>query len=930
MKKEKKTNILSEVNESDGFLIIENDRIIDCSTRMLEIFGCSSESEIIGHRFYELSPELQHNGMYSHEHYREMVEEVHLSGKCRFECSFQTHSRGEVTAEVLFTAQYIEGKSVIVAIIRVLPGSEGVMEHISDTEDIDCSIFNNRHTPMLIIKGESGEIRDANIAACNYYGYSRDMLLKMKITEINTLSQQEVFEEMSRASKEDRKFFRFKHRLAGGEIKEVEVYSGPVTIKGESLLFSIIHDVEDKRAMERKIMLQESYFESLYENSPEAIVMLDNEFRVISVNSSFERIFQYRIDEIRNQNITKVLCEEEFYDESSYFKDSIKRGEFVREETLRRRKDGKLVDVSFLGYPIISNGEQVGVYGIYSDLSIVKETESKKRLFSEIFKNNTVGVVVTDIDGNIQWINDAFTEVTGYYSAEVVGRKPSILKSGMHDNEYYSNMWNTILSTGKWQGEVFNKRKDGELYQEWLIIIAIRDDRGNIEHFVGMMNDITDARQKENRIEFLTNKDSLTDLYNREYFVNKLNYEISRRNKGMDTEKELAIIFLDLDDFKEINDNLGHLAGDSVLKEFASRLKGSVREYDIAARFGGDEFIVLILYVREYLEIIHIANRIIDETSKPFLIDNLELHITASLGISRYPDDGADSTTLIRNADIAMYRSKEGKNKKITIFESSLDEELKEYFKIKNNLRNAVTNNELFLEYQPIFDVTKGKIIGTEALVRWNFNNSELIPPLKFIPVAEKNGFMQSIGEWVLRTACRQNRQWQESGYGPIFISVNVSIVQLEQAKFCEIVKNALQESQLKPEYLQLEITETIFTKNYDKIVETIKAINGLGVKVAIDDFGTGYSSLGQLSRLEINKLKIDRSFINEINENENKNKIVRAIISLAESLSLELIAEGVETEAQLDFLVRNECNMVQGYLYSKPVLPNELEQLLM
>ncbi|HQJ37950.1 MAG TPA: EAL domain-containing protein, partial [Bacillota bacterium] len=593
-----------------------------------------------------------------------------------------------------------------------------------------------------------------------------------------------------------------------------------------------------------------------------------------------------------------------------------------------KRKDGTLVNVSLLGYPITLKGEQIGVYVIYTDLSNVKEIESKKRLFSEIFRNNTVGVVITDIDGKIQWINNAFTEITGFTENEVNGKKPSILKSGIQDQEYYSNMWNSILKTGKWQGEVFNKRKDGELYQISLNIFAIRDNKGIIEHLVGMLSDITDAKQKEIKIEALTNKDSLTDLFSRDYFVNKLNNEISRRIKNKDLDRKLAIIFLDIDDFKEINDTLGHTVGDIILKEFAKRLKSSIRENDIAARFGGDEFIIMLLLAKENYEILHIANRILEEISKPFVLDSIELHITASLGIAKYPDDGSDSTVLIRNADIAMYRSKENKNRKITMFESELDEEVREYFKIKNNLRNAVTNNELFLEYQPIIDAVENKIIGAEALLRWNYEGRKVIQPMKFIPVAEKNGYMQSIGEWVMLEACMQNKLWQNKGYSPIYVSVNVSIIQLEQPKFYETVGKVLYDSQLKPEYLQLEITETIFTKNYEKIADTIRRINELGVKIAIDDFGTGYSSMGQLSRLEISKLKIDKSFIWEIHRSENKNKIVKAIISLAKSLNLDLTAEGVEASDQLDFLIENGCNIVQGYLYSKPLNSCDIEKL--
>jgi diguanylate cyclase (GGDEF)-like protein/PAS domain S-box-containing protein len=806
MNKEEKSNMPLETIEPDGFLIISNDRIAECSTRFLEILGCSSEREIIGLKFYDLAPTLQPNGRESFELYREMVDELHLKGKSRFEFILQTTQGNAIWFELFFSWRYMEGKKIIGVVVRRVLDHRATKSLEIKEESIYGSIFNNSHTPMLIIDSEDGEIKDGNLAACNYYGYDIKELLQLNISDINTLNQQELFKEMGEAKKENRKYFRFKHRLSCGEIREVEVYSGPLSSNYNSLLFSIIHDVQDKKEMEDKIKMQESYFRGLYENSPEAIVVLDNEFRIISINKSFEKIFQYSADEIKQQNITKVLCEEKLYDESSYFKDSITRGEFVREETLRRRKDGKLIDVSFLGYPIMSNGEQIGVYGVYSDLSNVKE--------------------------------------------------------------------------------------------------------------------------KENRIEVLTSKDGLTDLYNRDYFINKLNYEISRRNNSIDKCQELAIIFLDLDDFKEINDTLGHLAGDNVLVEFAARLKASIREYDIPARFGGDEFIVMLPHIKENYKIIHIANRILEETNKPFLIDNVELHLTASLGIARYPEDGSDSTILIRNADIAMYRSKESKSKKITMFESALDEEIKEYFKFKNNLRNALANKELFLEYQPIIDVAKNQMVGTEALLRWNFNGSEIISPMKFIPIAEKNGFMQSIGEWVMNEACSQNMVWQNNSKRPIYVSVNVSIIQLEQPNFCEVVKEALKNSKMDPEYLQLEITETIFTKNYDKIVETIKSINELGIKIAIDDFGTGYSSLGQLSRLDIAKLKIDKSFISEINKNENKNKIVKAIISLANSLKLELTAEGVETSEQLDFLLKNDCNIVQGYLYSKPIDAGAIEKL--
>lgn len=915
-----KRDIIIESNVLDGFLIISNDRIIDCNSRIQEILGGVPEEEVVGRKFYELARDIQPNGKKSYDVYKEMVDRVQLIGKCRFEFQMQNVKRDLISTEVAFIERHTEEIEVIHAIVRDITTYSDSKNDRGEEIEIYNSIFNNSHTPMLVIDSENGKIMDGNLAACNYYGYTMHELLQLNISDINTLSKQEIFGQFNSMRNNGRTYFNFKHRLASGEIRDVEVYSGPIKVKGKSLVLSIIHDVQYKREMEQKFEIQEGYFKGLYENSPEAVAILDNDFCIININKSFEDIFQYKLKEIKGLNITKAICDEKFYDESTYFKDSIARGAFVRQETQRRRKDGKLVYVSFLSFPIIINGKQIGVYAIYSDLSHLKENESKTRLFAEIFKNNTVGVVVTDIEGNIQWINDAFTEITGYSAEEAVGQKPSLLKSGKHGTDYYCNMWNAIISAGKWQGEIFNKRKNGEIYQEWLNIIAIRDDRGKIERFVGMLSDITDAKRKENRIEVLTNRDSLTSLFNRDYFVNKLNYEMLRRNKEPDPKPELAVMFLDIDDFKEINDTLGHLVGDEILKEFAFRLKSSVREYDIATRFGGDEFIVLFPTTRSDNEILHMANRIIEETSRPFYIDNTELHITASIGISRYPIDGIDSTTLIRNADIAMYRSKETKSRKITLFESALDEKLKEYFKVKNSLRSAISNKEFYLLYQPIIDTSDDHIIGVEALLRWNLNGEEPVSPLKFIPVAEKNGYMQAIGEWVLIAACKQSKIWQDKGYRPVLMSVNVSVMQLEQPNFYEVVERALKESDLRPEHLQLEITETVFMKAYDEVLKTIKRINALGIKIAIDDFGTGYSSLGKLSRLEIAKLKIDRSFISEINESENNKKIVKAIISLAESLNLELVAEGVETEEQLEFLVNNNCSIVQGYLYSRPI----------
>ncbi|SKC70807.1 sensor domain-containing protein [Maledivibacter halophilus] len=922
-------NFLLSENALEGFLIIKEDKIVDCNHRFVNMLGHLTKDDLIGEKFYDLAWKIQNGESCAIEIFKRMAANTFNYGRSKFEYKFKTISGEMLWTEIIFIEEELQGERIINGIIKDITLWKEFESFINEGENKYASIFNNPHTPMLIIDSKNGDIKDVNWVACDYHGYLKEKMLKMNIKDINNLTEKEIYDEMKLAKMEDRKFFRFKHKLANGRVKDVEVYSGPIVISNEIFLLFIIHDVQEKKEIEERYEIKNTYFKYLFEYSPEAIALLDNEFRIMNVNKSFEEIFMYSIDEIRYKNITNVICDEEAYDESTYFKDCIKKGEFVRKETKRKRRDGKLVEVAFLGFPIIKDKKQIGVNCIYSDVSKIKEEEKNKRLFSEIFKNNTVGVVITDINGNIEWINDTFTKITGYTSLEVVGKNPNILKSGKHDNNYYSNMWNSILTDGKWQGEIYNKRKNGEIYQEWLNIIAVKDDNGNIEHFIAMLNDITDEKQKEKKIEILTNRDNLTQLYNREYFINKLNYEILKREKNEEYNKGLAIFFLDIDDFKEINDTLGHLIGDEILKKYAGRLSECISENDLIARFGGDEFIILFPTIKNSYQIMDIAERILEVLKTSYIVNGCELNMMTSIGISIYPHDGTDSTTLVRNADIAMYKSKEVKGNKFTIFEPIFDKKIQENFEIKNNLRHAINKKELFLNYQPIYSSLTEKIIGVEALLRWNYEGNKLIPPSKFIPIAEKSGEINAIGEWVLTNACKQNSIWQSSGHKPIFMSVNVSILQLEHPNFFEIVRRILRETGMKARYLQLEITETILTKNTVQVIEIVKQLNKLGVRLAIDDFGTGYSSLGQLSKFNVDKIKIDRMFIDGITNNYNKKKIVKAIISMAKSLNIGVIAEGVETIEQLGFLKQNRCNMIQGYLFSKPISAKEIERKL-
>lgn len=681
-----------------------------------------------------------------------------------------------------------------------------------NTNPIACSckykeVFNTQNTPMIIIDAKTGYIDDANAAACNYYSYSKKELLSMNIADINILTKEDIFKEINEVRTRNLKFLKFQHKLSNDEIRDVEVHSSYFKIGDKELLSSIIHDVKEKSELEKKYLKNKAYFDSLFNNSPEAIAIVDSKFRVLDINDRFKDVFQYDLIEIENQDITKLLCEKTLYDTSYNFRNSILKGEFVSEEVKRRKKDGSILDAFLLGFPLVIDGEITGAYFIYTDISEIKD----------------------------------------------------------HKNE----------------------------------------------------------------IKMLKDNDFLTGLLNRKSFSKNVTNEISKKENNKKEKDELAILVLKLNDFKEINEALGSLVGDSLLKEFALRLVASVQNENIIARIINNEFAIMIPKLKDLKEINTLTNTIIENLKDSFLIDMNELHITTNIGVAIYPDDGEDYITLMRKAEIAMDKSKMVSKNEVIQFENSYDKEVQENFRIKNDLLKSIQNEELFLNYQPIYDITKNTLVGVEALIRWNHKEKGIISPLKFIPIAEKTEMIHPIGEWVLLEACNQNKVWQKLGYGPIYVSVNVSVLQLEEPGFSNMIKRILEDTMLEPQYLQLEITETFFTQDYELIKETIEEISSLGVKFAIDDFGTGYSSLGQLSELSIDNLKIDRKFIDGVDENINNSKIVITIIALANSLGISLTAEGVERQEELSFLKENMCTMVQGYLFSKPVGAYDIERLL-
>ncbi len=558
--------------------------------------------------------------------------------------------------------------------------------------------------------------------------------------------------------------------------------------------------------------------------------------------------------------------------------------------------------------------------GFTRDLGLIS------KLADKIFEHSSEGVMITDPASNIINVNKAFTQVTGYSREEVTGKSPSLLNSGRQDAGFYRVMWQSLTETGHWQGEIWNRRKNGEVYLEWLSITAIMDSLGHATHYVAIFSDITTIKANEERLHHLAYYDALTELPNRILFNDRLNQAMARASRG---NQMVAVMLLDLDRFKIINDTLGHMAGDTLLIDVARRVGDCMRESDTVARLGGDEFIVVLPDMDNINHASLVAQKIIDVLAQPFTLENQEVFITASIGISFYPSSGDNAETLVKTADIAMYHAKEQGRNNYQFYRNSASDETSALFALEHSLRRALERNELFLHYQPQIDIETGGITGMEALLRWQHPERGIIPPSDFIPLAEETGLIIPIGEWVLRSACAQNKEWQDAGLPPMIIAVNLSVRQLRQKNLVVRIEEILEETGLDPQWLELELTESMIMQNAEDSIQQLNDIKSLGITLAIDDFGTGYSSLSYLKRFPIDKVKIDQSFVQGVCSNLDDAAISQAIIALANSLNLKVTAEGVENPEQLSFLREHQCCDARGYLFSHPIPADAMTRML-
>ncbi len=644
--------------------------------------------------------------------------------------------------------------------------------------------------------------------------------------------------------------------------------------------------------------------------------------RVVSVNRRCEELFGYASGALTGQPTSIIFLSQADFEQAGQIQyQALSRNQDYSEERQYRRADGTLFWCLVSGRALDPAHANDGSIWVYADITERRQAEEKLRLSATVLEHIADGVMVIGVDGKIVAINPAFSQITGYTEVEALGQGLTLTSSPRHDGEFYEAMWRELAATGFWRGELWNMRKNGEMYLEWLTLSAVRDDHGRITHYVGVFSDITKVKQSQEKLDHMAHHDPLTSLPNRLLFHDRLQHALQRAARD---EEQLAILFIDLDRFKNVNDTLGHHVGDELLKQVAAALEERLREGDTLARLGGDEFIVLLEDVEGEFGASQVAEKLMAMFEAPFLVSDYELFVTASVGISLYPHDALDLNMLIRNADVAMYQAKARGRNGYQFYAPSMTGEGVERLRLEAMLRRSIEKSEIFLNYQPQVEIDTGRLIGVEALVRWENPELGVVQPIRFIPLAEDTGFINQLGKWVLHESCRQMKRWQEAGLYVPKIAVNLSVKQFERGSIVNMVADILNETGLEPERLQLEVTESVIMNTGDALV-FINDLHSIGVGLAIDDFGTGYSSLAYLKQLPVQTLKIDRSFIKDISTDVNDEAITIAIIQLGKSLNLSVIAEGVETEEQAAFLLRHGCNLAQGYFYSRPVLPEVL-----
>ncbi len=685
-----------------------------------------------------------------------------------------------------------------------------------------------------------------------------------------------------------------------------------------------VTDISDSKQAEAALRESQQSQQAIIDTALDAAIQMDTEGKITGWNKQATHIFGWEREGALGRLLHETIIPEHYRAaHCTGLQRLLAGGEphvlNSRIEVQGLHRDGHILLIE-LSITKVKTGDRFEFSAFIRDVTQRRREEEQLRLAYKVFENTKESIFITDINNNVVAVNDAFTKMTGYSFEDIKGRNPRLLSSGEHDAAFYRDMWHSINTEGTWQGEIIDKNKAGQLLYKHMAINAVKDDQGIVTHYIAISSDISERKEYDKNIHFLAYYDVLTGLPNRTLLRDRLGQMIATSHRD---NVPFALLFLDLDRFKYINDSMGHSVGDKLLQSVAQRLQDCVREGDTVSRIGGDEFIVLLREVDEQ-GVMLVADKLLRTLATPFNLSGQEISTYASIGVALYPNHATDIDVLMKNADAAMYNAKENGRNNYKFFTPEMHFRANQVFQMEKDLRLALEQDQFTLVYQPQVDLATGKICGAEALLRWKHPEKGFISPADFIPVAEETGQIVAIGEWVLRTACWRFASWQKQGM-PVFpVAVNMSIRQLRQPNLAKVIEAILKENGLEPECLELEITEGIMMGDTTVAMDFLTRMRRLGVQMSIDDFGTGFSSLSYLKNLPVHKLKIDQSFVRDIETDASDAAIVRSIISLGHRLDLKVVAEGVETLEQLDFLRIRGCDEIQGYFYSRPLVADD------
>ena len=786
------------------------------------------------------------------------------------------------------------------------------------------SLMNQVNDGVFIVQADTLEIMEVNQTACHSLGYQVDDLIGLSLKEISSaaaeLNQQEV---LATLKQEGHMMIRSSYRHRDGSELPVESSVTHLELADHHYIISVVRDLRERLKAEAALLESEETYRSVINTSLDGFWMIDHQGNIEDVNPTYCQMSGYSREELLEMSIPELNLHETR-------EDTLQRIQYLRTAgsaqflSQHRRKDGSVMDVEVKVSYWPKHGGRFFAY--LRDITEYNKDQLRLKQAAAVFENTREAVMVVSANRRIQMVNKAFVQMTGFSEERIIGRSPALLQSGEHPKSFYKAMWHTIRTQGHWQGELISRRADGSTYPELLNISVVRNPKGEISHYVGVFADLSQQKESENRLAYLDYHDPLTGLANRKTLIMRMDHAIRQAQRD---HTQVALMLLDLDRFQNVNDSYGHDAGDELLKRVAQELDQSVPNIDTLCRLGGDEFALLFDHLEDIDQLPLIATRVISLLNRPWkLSQGKKVTVGASLGISLSPQNGMDAHTLLQHADAALYQAKMEGRSRFCFFSDELTRNARHRLELETRMHQALENNELEVYFQPQVNILSNEIIGAEALVRWQDPEHGLQSPAYFIDHCEKNGQISEIGRQVLLKTCQQGRQWLDEGLPINTLAVNLSANQLANPNLYQQVSEILQQTGFPARHLELELTESALMTDTESTIELLEQLRGMGIQLAIDDFGTGYSSFTYLKRFPIDILKIDKSFIDEIEYKEEDKEIVAAMIAMGHALGLKVLAEGVENQQQLTILKTLGCDIFQGYLRSRPLPAGRFKHL--